>query len=112
MRAKAAVATEETEGQAPPPAAREPERLARRYQEVRAFTESLTAPLAPEDTVIQPMPDASPTKWHLAHTTWFFETFILSTKVADYSPFHPGFAYLFNFYYNASGDRHARGGRV
>src|SRR5712692_2585968 len=111
MRAKAAVTPEEAEGQVSPPEGREPERLANRYQEVRAFTEALTAPLAPEDTVIQPMPDASPTKWHLAHTTWFFETFILTTKVAGYEPFHPGFAYLFNSYYNAAGERHARGSR-
>jgi ergothioneine biosynthesis protein EgtB len=90
---------------------REPFGLASRYQEVRNFTESLTAPLAPEDTVIQPMPDASPTKWHLAHTSWFFETFILGTRVAGYRPFHPRFAFLFNSYYNAAGDRHARPNR-
>jgi len=98
-------------GQGQDPQVREPERLASRYQEVRDFTHLLAAPLAPEDTVIQPMPDASPTKWHLAHTTWFFETFILGARVSDYRPFHPRFAYLFNSYYNAAGERHARPNR-
>jgi ergothioneine biosynthesis protein EgtB len=107
MRAKALVASEVDSDQ-DTPEHREPERLASHYQEVRNFTESLTAPLAPEDTVIQPMPDASPTKWHLAHTSWFFETFILGTHVPEYRPFHPKFAYLFNSYYNAAGDRHGR----
>src|SRR5665213_3082738 len=75
--------------------------LAARYQEVRRFTESICEPLAPEDCVIQPMPDASPTKWHLAHTSWFFETFLIDPRTANYQPFHPQFGFLFNSYYNA-----------
>ncbi len=82
--------------------------LAGRYQEVRQFTEALAAPLSPEDCVIQPMPDASPTKWHLGHTSWFFETFLLSPRIDGYEPFNPRFGYLFNSYYNAVGDRNAR----
>jgi ergothioneine biosynthesis protein EgtB len=78
------------------------------YRDVRAVTERLAAPLSPEDCQVQSMPDASPVKWHLAHTTWFFETFLLAPAVADYRPFHPSFGYLFNSYYNAVGDRHPR----
>jgi ergothioneine biosynthesis protein EgtB len=78
-----------------------------RYQEVRRFTEQLCAPLAVEDYVVQSMPDVSPTKWHLAHTTWFFETFVLA-ELPDHRPFHPRYGYLFNSYYNAVGERHAR----
>jgi len=99
--------TEELQAQQPPGAAE----LANRYQEVRRFTETLCAPLSPEDCVIQPMPDASPTKWHLAHTSWFFETFILAPRTPGFKPFHPQFGYLFNSYYNAVGDRHARPAR-
>jgi len=84
------------------------ERLAVRYVAVRNFTEQLCAPLAVEDYVIQTMPDASPAKWHLAHTSWFFETFLLQPKLPGYRPFHPMFGYLFNSYYNAVGDRHCR----
>jgi ergothioneine biosynthesis protein EgtB len=76
--------------------------IARRYQTVRAATATLTAPLAAEDMAVQPMADASPTKWHLAHTTWFFETFILK-GTPNYRPFHPQFEYLFNSYYNTLG---------
>jgi len=75
---------------------------ARRYKTVRAATTTLSAPLAAEDMAVQPMPDASPTKWHLAHTTWFFETFILK-GTPGYRPFHPQFEYLFNSYYNTLG---------
>ena len=57
------------------------------------------------------MPDCSPTKWHLAHTTWFFETFVLAPNVADYVPFDPAFGYLFNSYYEALGARHPRPAR-
>jgi len=82
--------------------------LSGRYPEVRAFTEALCAPLSPEDMVVQPMRDASPAKWHLAHTTWFFETFVLARVDPDRVPFHPHFAFLFNSYYNAVGAQHAR----
>ncbi len=68
----------------------------------------LAANLTPEDQTIQSMPDASPTKWHLAHTTWFFETFLLSRRDPAYRPFDPAFAYLFNSYYEAVGPRHPR----
>jgi ergothioneine biosynthesis protein EgtB len=79
-----------------------------RFEEIRRDTEALTTNLTPEDQSIQSMPDVSPTKWHLAHTTWFFETFILSRFDADYRVFDPAFAYLFNSYYEAAGPRHPR----
>ncbi len=79
-----------------------------RFEAVRQDTEALAANLAPEDQAIQSMPDASPTKWHLAHTTWFFETFILTRLDPDYRVFDPAFAYLFNSYYEAVGPRHPR----
>lgn len=85
--------------------------LARRYAEVRARTEALAAPLSPEDQGVQSMPDASPTKWHRAHTAWFFETFVLADHLPGYRPFDPGFAFLFNSYYVAAGPRHARAER-
>jgi len=78
------------------------------FHAVRAQTEALTRDLAPEDQVIQSMPDASPSKWHLAHTTWFFEQFILAPYARAYRPFDPDFAYLFNSYYEGAGPRHAR----
>src|SRR6185312_10031636 len=78
------------------------------YQSIRRFTEELCAPLATEDYVIQSMPDVSPTKWHLAHTSWFFETFILKSFFKGYREFHPQYNYLFNSYYNSIGERHAR----
>jgi ergothioneine biosynthesis protein EgtB len=81
--------------------------LAQAYRDVRAHSEALTAPLSAEDCAIQSMPDASPVKWHLAHTSWFFETVILS-QIAGYRPFDPRFAYLFNSYYEALGPRHPR----
>jgi ergothioneine biosynthesis protein EgtB len=84
------------------------ERLLARFQQVRDFTTSLCAGLEPEDYVVQSMPDVSPTKWHLAHTTWFFETFILKKFVPGYRPEVPEYAYLFNSYYNAAGDMHRR----
>jgi ergothioneine biosynthesis protein EgtB len=77
--------------------------LAAFYEEVRLQTSRLCAPLAIEDYGVQSMPDASPAKWHLAHTTWFFETFVLTPGDPTYRPFHPQFAYLFNSYYNALG---------
>ena len=81
--------------------------LAQTYAAVRAHSEALAAPLSAEDCTIQSMPDASPVKWHLAHTTWFFETVILSQQ-PGYKPFDPRFAYLFNSYYEALGPRHPR----
>lgn len=86
------------------------ERLARRYRSVRAFTERHCQPLSPEDCSIQSMPDVSPTRWHLAHTTWFFETFVL-TRLREYSVFHPEFNYLFNSYYNTVGNQFPRSRR-
>ncbi len=79
-----------------------------RYQAVRAWTESLCAPLETEDYVVQSMPDASPIKWHLAHTTWFFETFLLAPRVDGYHSPDPQFAFLFNSYYNTLGQQHFR----
>lgn len=84
------------------------ERLLRRIGEVRALTASLAAPLSPEDQQVQSMADASPTKWHLAHTTWFFETFVLAPNLPGYEVFHPQYGYLFNSYYEGIGPRHAR----
>jgi ergothioneine biosynthesis protein EgtB len=84
------------------------EGIAERYRAVRAATEQLCAPLSPEDCGAQSMPDASPAKWHLAHTTWFFETFVLERALADFSPFHPDFRVLFNSYYQSVGDQHPR----
>src|SRR5579859_8293457 len=79
-----------------------------RYRGVRHFTEHLCEPLVTEDYVIQSMPDVSPTKWHLAHVSWFFETFLLFPAVPDYQSLHPQYAYLFNSYYNTLGERHSR----
>jgi ergothioneine biosynthesis protein EgtB len=81
------------------------------YQSVRRCTEQLCEPLATEDYVVQSMPDASPAKWHLAHTSWFFETFVLAAHVPGYQPFHPQFRVLFNSYYNAVGPRWSRAER-
>jgi ergothioneine biosynthesis protein EgtB len=78
------------------------------FQEVRGETERRAAPLSDEDQVIQSMPDASPTKWHRAHTTWFFEQFLLLPHLPGYQVFDRQFAYLFNSYYVAAGPRHAR----
>jgi ergothioneine biosynthesis protein EgtB len=79
-----------------------------RFLSVRALTEQLAAPLSPEDQTAQSMPDASPAKWHLAHTTWFFETFLLQPLVRGYRTFDPAYQYLFNSYYEAVGPRHPR----
>jgi ergothioneine biosynthesis protein EgtB len=84
------------------------ERLRDRFHQTRKFTNALCADLEPEDCVVQSMPDVSPTKWHLAHTTWFFETFILKKFVLGYRAEIPEYAYLFNSYYNAAGDMHRR----
>ena len=83
-------------------------RLLSRFHEVRDFTTKLSGDLAAEDCVVQSMPDVSPTKWHLAHTTWFFETFILKKWIAGYQSENAQYAYLFNSYYNAAGDMHRR----
>ncbi|HJV41772.1 ergothioneine biosynthesis protein EgtB [Caulobacter sp.] len=82
--------------------------LTDRYQRVRGRTETLAAPLSPEDQLAQSMPDASPTKWHRAHTTWFFETFLLVPFLPDYTVYDPDFGYLFNSYYEAVGPRQPR----
>lgn len=82
--------------------------LLSRFHEVRDFSTKLSANLAAEDCVVQSMPDVSPTKWHLAHTTWFFETFVLKRWIAQYRPEIPDYSYLFNSYYNAAGDMHRR----
>ena len=79
-----------------------------RYRAVRQATLALTRSLTPEDQLAQSMPDASPTKWHLAHTTWFWETFLLTPHLAGYKPFDPRFGYLFNSYYEALGPRQPR----
>jgi ergothioneine biosynthesis protein EgtB len=84
------------------------ERLLARFHQVRNFTDALSSGLEPEDCVVQSMPDVSPTKWHLAHTTWFFETFILKKFAPGYRAEIPQYAYLFNSYYNAAGDMHRR----
>jgi ergothioneine biosynthesis protein EgtB len=86
-------------------------RQAREFEQVRQRSVHLAEPLSPEDCCAQSMPDASPIKWHLAHTTWFFETFILEPREAGYRPFHPAFRVLFNSYYNGVGDKHPRAQR-
>ncbi len=86
-------------------------RLAQQFQRVRTQTESLVRPLSAEDCQLQSMPDASPAKWHLAHLTWFFETFILEKYEAAFKPFDASFRVLFNSYYNGIGDKHPRAQR-
>jgi ergothioneine biosynthesis protein EgtB len=82
--------------------------LSNSFSGVRKFSEELTRPLETEDFVIQSMPDVSPTKWHLAHTSWFFETFVLNEVNPDYRSPHPQFNFLFNSYYVQVGERHCR----
>jgi ergothioneine biosynthesis protein EgtB len=82
--------------------------LAQRYRAVRAGTLALAAPLSAEDCALQSMPDASPTKWHLAHTSWYFETFALEPALPGYRAFEPAFRVLFNSYYNGVGPQYAR----
>ncbi|MCA1798265.1 MAG: ergothioneine biosynthesis protein EgtB [Xanthomonadaceae bacterium] len=89
-----------------PPAAA----VANRFNQVRAATVALAEGLSPEDCQVQSMPDASPVKWHLAHTTWFFETFVLAAQ-PGHRPFDEGFEYLFNSYYNGVGDQPVRADR-
>jgi len=81
------------------------------YQAVRACTEQLCKPLVTEDFVVSSMPDVSPTKWHLAHTSWFFETFVLAPNDPGYVPLDPRYAFLFNSYYVQAGERHCRAQR-
>ncbi len=113
MEAHVTIKTAEpAEMAAPMSAVRRGERdFAARYREVRSFTERLCQPLVTEDYIVQSMNDVSPTKWHLAHTSWFFETFILVPHLAGYEPFDPHFRYLFNSYYVTVGDRHCRQNR-
>ncbi len=82
--------------------------LAAQYQEIRRTTERICAPLATEDYVVQAMPDASPPKWHLAHVSWFFETFLLKPYLAGYQPLDPRHEFLFNSYYNSVGPQYFR----
>ena len=82
--------------------------LSARFTAVRDLTERLSAPLSPEDQTVQSMPDTSPTKWHRAHTTWFFETFVLTPHLEGYRPLDPAYAYLFNSYYEQAGARYPR----
>ncbi|MEX0722450.1 MAG: ergothioneine biosynthesis protein EgtB [Gracilimonas sp.] len=81
------------------------------FKTVRSFTEKITEPLEIEDYVVQVTENASPAKWHLAHTTWFFETFLLEKEVKDYDPVHPQYSYLFNSYYLQTGVPHCRARR-
>jgi ergothioneine biosynthesis protein EgtB len=78
------------------------------YCAVRSLTEQLAAPLGPEDQTVQSMPDVSPTKWHRAHTTWFFETFVLEPNASHYQPLNEAYRMLFNSYYEAVGPKHSR----
>jgi ergothioneine biosynthesis protein EgtB len=82
--------------------------IANRYGQARSDSLAIASPLSPEDWMLQSMPDASPVKWNLAHTSWFFETFILKKFVKGYEEFHPRFGYLFNSYYNQIGKMHPR----
>jgi ergothioneine biosynthesis protein EgtB len=82
--------------------------LLARYRSVRAASLALTSPLSPEDLMVQSCPEASPAKWHLAHTSWFFETFVLREFLPGYQDFHPDFHWLFNSYYNSLGDMPAK----
>jgi len=90
------------------PVSTEPSQWVARYGDVRARTLELTSPLSAEDCALQSMPDASPAKWHLAHTTWFFETFVLAPRDGNYELFDPAFRVIFNSYYNGIGDKHPR----
>ena len=90
------------------PAAHAVSSILERFARVRAASQALAGPLSPEDCMIQSMEAASPVKWNLAHTSWFFETFVLTPYAPDYAGFHPDFGYLFNSYYNQIGEMHPR----
>ena len=85
--------------------------LAQAYSTTRALTEAIAAPLSDADATVQSMPDASPAKWHLAHSSWFFETFVLRDHVSWYRAYDPAYSYLFNSYYEGEGTRHPRAAR-
>jgi ergothioneine biosynthesis protein EgtB len=104
MKTDSSVAVHPSQEAVPLPAAAR-QTLQERFRQVRRLTTKLCEPLTIEDYVVQSMPDASPVKWHLAHTSWFYETFVLARAAPDYRPFHPSYAFLFNSYYNALGDR-------
>ncbi|HWU23915.1 MAG TPA: ergothioneine biosynthesis protein EgtB [Nocardioides sp.] len=91
-----------------PSATADPQALRARFDEVRAHTEQLALPLSPEDQTVQSMPDVSPTKWHRAHVTWFFETFVLADHEPDFAPFQDKYWFLFNSYYEGVGPRYSR----
>jgi ergothioneine biosynthesis protein EgtB len=91
--------------------ARDPLALLDRYDAVRATTETLASPLSPEDQTVQSMADVSPTKWHRAHVTWFFETFVLADNEPDFAPFQDTYWFLFNSYYESLGPRYTRAER-
>ncbi|HEY7491865.1 MAG TPA: DinB family protein, partial [Candidatus Tectomicrobia bacterium] len=82
--------------------------LQQRYLDVRQTTADLCRPLETEDYVVQPTAYVSPPKWHLGHTTWFFETFVLQPYIPDYTPYHPLYGYLLNSYYQHAGERWER----
>ena len=94
-----------------PAAPREPCSLSKHLFETRRLSLDLARPLGAEDMTVQAMDDASPTKWHLAHTTWFFETFVLASHLNGYEPFDETFNYCFNSYYESQGARQPRGKR-
>ena len=106
------VSLAEHEPARPSSALHHPASLLCRYQAVRGETERLAAVLTPEDQCVQSMADASPAKWHRAHTTWFFETFVLREHVPGYRVFDPAYSFLFNSYYEAIGQRQARDRRA
>ena len=87
------------------------QKLHDRYQEIRKLTEELCEPLQPEDFVVQPVVDVSPPKWHLAHTTWFFENFVLKNQLPGYKVFDDDYHFLFNSYYETEGERWIRAER-
>src|SRR3954454_9046971 len=89
----------------------DPDPLAARFRAVRRLSLDIAAPLSDADATLQPMPDASPAKWHLAHTSWFFETFVLRDHVPGHRLWDESWAYLFNSYYEGEGELHPRAER-